>query len=160
MHRIREALPDDLPAIVALDRRASPVYASGASYAPLLGDAGLLLVAGPDQGSPLQAFLAFRCVLDEADVINIVVARDARRRGVAASLMEEGARILAARGIRRLQLDVRESNAAARALYRRCGFYEDGRRPGYYPASAGTSAAREAAVLMSRELEQLAGIAS
>ena len=165
MIRVREALPEDLPAVLALDREFSPVYAGTGSYAALLGDAGLLLVI-PDDGrgaeNALEGFLAVRCVLDEADVINIAVTVAARRRGHGASLLEDGIRRLGARGIRRLQLDVRESNAAARALYPRCGFREDGRRPAYYPSAraAGGSGERESAVLMSRDLPQRVGVAS
>ena len=48
-----------------------------------------------------------------------------------------------------LWLEVRESNARARALYLREGFAEAGRRRDYYPAPAGR---REDAILMTRLL--------
>jgi [ribosomal protein S18]-alanine N-acetyltransferase len=52
-------------------------------------------------------------------------------------------------GAQRVLLEVRQSNAAAQALYRALGFRTDGLRRRYYPASASQ---REDAVLMSIDL--------
>jgi ribosomal-protein-alanine N-acetyltransferase len=62
----------------------------------------------------------------EAEILNLVVEVDWRRRGVARGLL------LHAAGASTLFLEVRESNAAARAFYRNLGFQENGRRRGYY----------------------------
>ena len=48
-------------------------------------------------------------------------------------------------GVTRVDLEVRQSNLAAQALYRTMGFEETGRRPDYYASSSG----REHAILMS-----------
>ena len=50
--------------------------------------------------------------------------------------------------MRRMVLEVRASNAAAIALYRRAGFSDIGLRRDYYQAENG----REDAILMGREL--------
>lgn len=82
---------------------------------------------------------------DEAEILNVAVAPAWRRRGLArlllAHLMIEAT---APAAPRTLFLEVRESNSAARALYRAAGFTEYGRRPDYY------SQPREAAILMRR----------
>jgi dihydroxyacid dehydratase/phosphogluconate dehydratase len=53
-------------------------------------------------------------------------------------------------GAERLWLEVRESNAGARAAYARLGFRPMGVRPGYYPAARGQ---RESAVVMSLDID-------
>jgi len=63
---------------------------------------------------------------DEAEVLNLVVDADWRRRGCARGLL------LALSGLRTLFLEVRESNAAARAFYGSLDFAETGRRKDYY----------------------------
>ena len=60
-----------------------------------------------------------------------------------------------ARGHRagKLWLEVRQSNAAARAIYLRLGFVQVGVRKGYYPAALGR---REDAVVMSLQIDPVA----
>ncbi|MFA4893699.1 GNAT family N-acetyltransferase, partial [Brevundimonas sp.] len=55
----------------------------------------------------------------------------------------------AARGARRLFLEVAEDNEAARALYGRAGFSEAGRRPRYYARADGS---RRDALLLALDL--------
>lgn len=85
-------------------------------------------------------------VFDEAEILDIAVAPQWRRRGVAEALLQKLLAQLPPE-IRRLLLEVRAGNHAARALYKKLGFTEDGLRRNYYPAEEG---AREDAVLMSR----------
>ena len=84
----------------------------------LLGGCGLLLVAG------------------EGNITNVVVAPEARRRGVATGLltclMEAGDRA----GLGAYTLEVRVSNAAAIALYEKLGFVSEGIRPHFYEKPA------------------------
>jgi ribosomal-protein-alanine N-acetyltransferase len=62
----------------------------------------------------------------------------ARRHGVGTELVARGAAEAAARGAKRLFLEVADDNAAARALYARAGFAEAGRRPRYYARADGS----------------------
>ena len=69
---------------------------------------------------------------EEADVADIAVAPDSRRRGVGQALLgalEEAAK---ARGVKKLFLEVRVSNAPAMLLYLRGGFAGSYVRPRYY----------------------------
>jgi [ribosomal protein S18]-alanine N-acetyltransferase len=68
-----------------------------------------------------------RCELD-----TMAVASADRRRGIGAALLEAVMAWAAARGARRMGLEVRASNTTAMMLYRRMGFAEEGRRRGYY----------------------------
>lgn len=83
---------------------------------------------------------------DEADIANIAVAPDTRRHGMGEALLLALLSRLSARGITRFWLEVRESNAAARELYGKCGFSECGRRRRYYrfPVEDGIIMVKEA----------------
>jgi ribosomal-protein-alanine N-acetyltransferase len=81
---------------------------------------------------------------EEIHLLNITVLPSHEGRGHARALLADLYRLAAARGARAIWLEVRESNARARELYRREGFAEAGRRRQYYPAPGG----REDAILM------------
>src|SRR5689334_8265363 len=76
--------------------------------------------------------IAMRDAAGEAEMLNLAVAADWRRRGTGKRLMEVALRAAAESGVLRVFLEVRESNAGARAFYARLGFSQDGRRPNYY----------------------------
>ncbi len=85
---------------------------------------------------------------DEAHILNICVSRDARRRGVAWSLLHALLEVAGDAGTHAAFLEVRRSNHGAIALYEAAGFARVGWRKDYYPAPFG----REDAVVMSRRL--------
>jgi ribosomal-protein-alanine N-acetyltransferase len=80
----------------------------------------------------LTGWVAAHAVGDDCEIENIVVREQRRRRGTGSALLQ--AMIAQARngGARRIMLEVRESNAPARALYERFHFVETGRRRDYY----------------------------
>jgi ribosomal-protein-alanine N-acetyltransferase len=69
---------------------------------------------------------------DEGEILNLAVAEAGRRRGLGRALVEAIVAALSDRGVRQVYLEVRESNAPARALYSEFGFKEVGRRRAYY----------------------------
>lgn len=77
-------------------------------------------------------YVGSQTVLDQSDMMNIAVAAEARRRGIAQALIQALTAQLKTRGSRSLSLEVRPSNAAAVALYQKLGFTQVGRRPNYY----------------------------
>lgn len=97
-----------------------------------------------------MAFVAWDCVIDEASLLNITVSSDHRQRGIARALVDRSVTELTLRGVRRLHLEVRESNVAAIALYRSRGFEVLGRRAAYYAAAPGET--REDALVMRRDV--------
>ena len=72
--------------------------------------------------------------MDESDMMNIAVRPDFRRLGVAESLVSALCDHLRRRQVRSLSLEVRASNAPAKALYEKLGFAQVGCRPNYYKA--------------------------
>lgn len=71
-------------------------------------------------------------VLDEGQITNVATHPDARRRGLATRVLAAMLDEARARGLREITLEVRESNAAAIALYERFGFAVVGKRPRFY----------------------------
>jgi ribosomal-protein-alanine N-acetyltransferase len=80
----------------------------------------------------------------EAQILNVSVVPGQRRRGFAKALLGRFLDLAEAKGAEQIFLEVRESNAAAIALYRAAGFREIARRKAYYPAREG----REDALVM------------
>ncbi len=72
--------------------------------------------------------------VDEAHLLNIIIAAEHQRRGLGATLLHEIMNIARSLHMRRVILEVRPSNLAALALYRKAGFGEIAMRRNYYPA--------------------------
>jgi [ribosomal protein S18]-alanine N-acetyltransferase len=87
-------------------------------------------------GNTFIGFILSRMAAGEAEILSIAVAPRQRGRGFARPLLDLHLRRLAGLGTRAVFLEVDERNAAARALYRRAGFYDVGRRQGYYQSGA------------------------
>lgn len=111
------------------------------AFADLLTQAGVFAVEAPD------GFILMRTAADEAEILTLAVRPGARRTGLGARLVGEGALAAAARGAARVFLEVAGDNTAARALYARAGFVEAGRRPGYYRPAVPGGPRRDALVL-------------
>ena len=83
-------------------------------------------------GDTVAGYVGSQTVLDEADIMNVAVAPEYRRRGIARQLLDRRRDLLAAQGGRSLTLEVRASNEPAIALYESLGYVQVGRRPNYY----------------------------
>lgn len=78
------------------------------------------------------AYTCLRRILNELHVLKIAVASPWRRRGVATWLMDRCFLLARKKGVETVQLEVRPSNEAARALYAKLGFKIVGARLKYY----------------------------
>lgn len=91
-------------------------------------------VAEEDDG--IAGFLVARTLGREAEILNIAVRPDARRRGVGSNLLVEAVVWSTDLRAERVLLEVRESNTSAIGFYERQGFRVAGRRRGYYATPA------------------------
>jgi ribosomal-protein-alanine N-acetyltransferase len=80
----------------------------------------------------LVAYICFWVAAGEIHLMNIAVDPEARKRGLGRCLMGKLLQTGVEEGVRKIWLEVRPSNEAARALYSRIGFLEVGRRRRYY----------------------------
>ncbi len=90
----------------------------------------LWIVAVKD--SFVAGYVGSQSVMGEADMMNLAVAPEFRRQGIARQLVNSLIERLCINQVRALTLEVRASNAPAIVLYTGLGFTQVGRRPGYY----------------------------
>lgn len=146
---VRPLGPDALDDVAALEARAHGAWTRDDVAVEFDRPDAVVLGARAEAG--LAGFCVVRRIVDEAWILEIAVDPARRRRGFGRVLVEEAARVAASWNVASLWLEVRASNAAARALYAACGFVEQGVRRGYYrPVVDG--AAREDAVLLARRV--------
>ncbi len=97
-------------------------------------------------GARVVGYVGIYHILDEGQILNIAVSPEYRKRGIASALIGKIKEYARANGITFLTLEVRESNASARALYEKHGFYQVGVRTNYY------SQPKENAILMNADI--------
>jgi [ribosomal protein S18]-alanine N-acetyltransferase len=100
------------------------------------------------QAGTLVGYAVMMIAFDEAHILNLSIARAFQSQGYGHALLNQLCTLARLRAVRRMVLEVRPSNVAARGLYARNGFTEVGTRRGYYPARAG----REDAIVLERAL--------
>ena len=81
-----------------------------------------------------EGFLLGRTGLDEAELLTLAVAPEARRLGIGAALLSRFETEARTRGAVTAFLEVASDNAPAQALYRAAGWQDAGRRRNYYAA--------------------------
>lgn len=108
----------------------SDPWSENAFYSELMNPLSLWLVAV--DGERVAGYVGSQTVLGEADMMNLAVHEEYRRRGLGRQLVQALVERLAQQGCRMLLLEVRASNAPAIALYEQLGFRQVGRRPNYY----------------------------
>ena len=150
-----EKSPEDLEAVAEIERRSIPDPWSRKGFAEALGRPEVLFLVAEKEAERRK--IAGYCVLytaaDEGEIPTIAVDAGSRRRGIAAKLLRAVFAGAKERGVKRIYLEARQSNAGALALYSSCGFVVDGKRPGFY------SNPTEDAVLLHRELAAAEGAA-
>ena len=112
--RIEPMTAADVPQVAELEKACfSDPWPESILSHELENELSLWLVA--KSGDTVLGYIGSQSVLDEADMMNIAVRKDARRQGIAKKLLE-----------------VRDSNEAAIRLYEGFGFLQVGKRPNYY----------------------------
>jgi ribosomal-protein-alanine N-acetyltransferase len=146
---IESMAPADLPEVLAIEGLSFSEPWTEQMFLHELSSREVadLLVARADegQGPRVVGFLCAWIVGGELHINNVAVHPAYRRRGVASRLLEASVHRARAAGARIAHLEVRASNAAAKALYERYGFKVVGRRRNYYDRP------REDAVVMRKE---------
>jgi [ribosomal protein S18]-alanine N-acetyltransferase len=134
--KIRRFSPGDIDAVLKVQYACKGITAWRArDYEQMSGDPRGMLLVAESEGRISQEIVGFSAcyrIEAEAEVWNIAVAPAHRRRGVARMLLTEVCQQLSEAGVRRLFLEVRESNLPAVELYGSFGFAPMARRKDYY----------------------------
>lgn len=148
--RIAPLGTDAAPRLASIHAAAFSRSWSPLEFERLLGERGVigdgLFLGSADKPS---GFVLSRIVLDEAEILTVAIAPEARGKGHARPLLARHLDELSRKGVSKVHLEVEEGNAPALSLYRRFDFKEIGRREGYYQKPDGS---RVAALTMALSL--------
>ena len=148
MIELRRLSSRDLEAIEQIERRSYPTPWSRSMFASELGKASSISLGAFDaETDELLGYLVISRYVDAWHVMNVAVAPEHRRHGIAVALFGRLFELTAGDPSRGYTLEVRISNEAAIKLYERLGFQSRGVRRGYYTDN------REDALIMWRDPE-------
>ena len=130
---LRKLALRDLGAIERIERRSYPTPWSRSMFASELSKPSSVCLGAFDVDSDrLVGYLIISRYVDTWHVMNVAVAPEHRRHGIATALLERLFEMTADDGQRGYTLEVRVSNESAIRLYERLGFQPRGIRRGYY----------------------------
>lgn len=123
---------EDIPDVHEIERASFPVPWPAYAFRQELEMNRLARYLLVKAGGETVAYGGIWLMVDEAHVTTFAVLPSWRRQGIGGLLMVEIMRVAHDVGASVATLEVRLSNAAARALYARFGFRPVGLRPRYY----------------------------
>ena len=144
--KVRRMTMEDGAAVAEMEHQLFPDAWSEKSILETLEQTNTICLIAEKAGRTAGYLLAYTAA-DEAEIARIAVVKELQRQGAARALLAELESVCGSEGIKKILLDVRSGNGAARALYSSTGFKEDGIRQRFYENPV------EDAILMSRELE-------
>lgn len=130
---IRAMLPEDLAEVTEIEREAFSVPWREETFRRLLGSERVRAWVAVDGAGTVVGYAVMWFNDDGAQLGNLAVAEDRRRRGLGRRLVRRATETArSSDGAGYLVLEVRESNEPAIRLYRGLGFRLLGRRKSYY----------------------------
>jgi [ribosomal protein S18]-alanine N-acetyltransferase len=141
----------DLDAIERIERASYPTPWSRSMFASELAKPSSLSLGAVDETGRLVGYLVLSRYVDAWHVMNVAVAPESRRRGIASALLRRLLDQTKDDAQRGYTLEVRVSNLGAISLYQRFGFRPKGLRRGYYTDN------REDALIMWRDADSTDG---
>ena len=140
MVTLREALRSDIEGIYQIE---TACFSTPWSKEALLDD----LEA---EDGKIIGYAGSWLVLDEGQITNIAIHPEHRRAGYGSKMTRKLTQMLRKQGMKHIFLEVRVSNIAAQAMYRRLGFTAVGVRKQFYSDPV------EDGLIMRKEMEELA----
>lgn len=136
---IRKMTKGDVPEVYEIETKCFSLPWSQQGFYDGLKQESIFLVAEeikPDVAGGcrkvIAGYIGMYISYDEGEITNVAVAEEFRGRGLAKELVRAMQREAGAKGVLRIVLEVRDTNDAAIAAYRSCGFQEIGIRKGFY----------------------------
>src|SRR2546425_5727743 len=131
--QIRPAKLSDVPAVHAIEQEVFADPWSTQDFRDCVTSDAHFLVVAAGGTREIAGYVVALDAADEGEILNLAVAPGGRRHGLGRALVHSILEALTARGVRQGYLEVRESNAPARALYAAHGVKEAGGREEDYP---------------------------
>ncbi len=123
---MRLATAADVPAILRIERASHPEPWSERGFLDEIKRGSLWVL------DDVSAYVVMWIVLDEAQIQNITTDPELRRRGLGRALLTEAIALAREQQCSRVTLEVRDTNAAAIALYETLAFKRVGLRKRFY----------------------------
>lgn len=126
---------DDVDEVLAIERASFPNPWSRVMFEnELRNPVSFAYTLNAEQGgrTRVAGYVVFWVVQGEAHILDIAVAPEVRKRGLGETLLDSTLDIMRSNGVVDVFLEVRKSNAPARALYGKFGFREAFERKNYY----------------------------
>ena len=137
----------DLDEIERIEQASYPTPWSRSMFAGELAKPSSLSLGAVDETGALVGYLVLSRYVDAWHVMNVAVAPERRREGIASALLRQLLDETRGDARRGYTLEVRVSNVGAISLYERFGFRAKGVRRGYYTDN------REDALIMWRDAD-------
>jgi ribosomal-protein-alanine N-acetyltransferase len=140
---------DDLPLVSDIERRSYEFpWSHGVFRDCLLAGYHCIVM---DRGNIVAGYAILSVAAGEAHILNLCVDPLYRKLGYGDRLLRQILRFAKDAEVSEVFLEVRPSNIAALALYRKRGFRQIANRPSYYQAQNG----REDAAVLSLRIKQI-----
>lgn len=122
----------DVDAVVEIETEAFSSPWQRDTFAGLIGRPGVELLVMTEADEGVVGYAVLWCILDQGELANVAVTPALRGRGLGSRLVASVLDVARGRGVRKIFLEVRASNARAVQLYDRFGFSDVGLRKNYY----------------------------
>lgn len=148
MITVRKMMLEDIDGVMKIDNESFSVPWSRETFLLEIGSPVSSYLVAVNEAGLILGYGGFYMILDQVEITNIAVGCEFRGQGIGKLLLEGLLKLAIVARALVVNLDVRESNVAAKALYNSFGFKEVGRRKGYYQKP------EEDSLLLSLDLEE------
>ncbi|MGM0396891.1 MAG: ribosomal protein S18-alanine N-acetyltransferase [Bacillota bacterium] len=145
---LREMTEEDIEEVLKIERATFSTPWSEESFRKEIMENVLAMYIVAEVDGKIVGYGGLWKILDEGHITNVAVRKDHRGKGIGDALVMGIVDYCEKSGIPNITLEVRESNKVARSLYKKYGFEDAGRRPGYYTDN------KEDAIIMWRKAKQ------
>jgi [ribosomal protein S18]-alanine N-acetyltransferase len=130
---LRPCTRADLAGVLEILKEAPEAAAwSAAALEDALRQPETCFLVAAEDGDIIAGFVVGRRTAEDGEILNLGVRIEHRRQGIGAALVKRVGELVRRQGVRRVFLEVRESNIGAVQFYAALGFQQTGKRPNYY----------------------------
>lgn len=132
---IRKMIPEDVPAVVAIEKECFSMPWSEKSFLDSIHREDTVFLVCIDNSQTQQSvagYIGMYISFDEGEITNVAVAPAYRKKGCGKLLLDAAMKKADEQNAQCILLEVRKSNAPAISLYTKMGFEEIGIRKNFY----------------------------
>lgn len=121
---LRPATRDDIPKVLEIEKICQPASWTADHFSAELekSHSNFLIMTDDETDSKIAAFIVYWILMDECQILNLCVAPEFRRKGIAERLVRQAIKDAIRNNAKKVSLEVRKSNDQAINLYQKLGF--------------------------------------